>query len=85
MLFFVPLAAVVAPPVPALHGRARHGEAAADGDLDRTLAADAAFSNHARRRLAALLRLKLLELRLERLERVRRVIEHHAGVESLFE
>jgi hypothetical protein len=46
--------------------------------------ADPAFSEHALRRLSALLHLKYLELREEHLEYVRRVIEEHLGPDALF-
>jgi hypothetical protein len=49
----------------------------------RALDADELFSLRARRRAAAYLRMRLLELRRERLERAADVIEHRAPVDEL--
>lgn len=48
-------------------------------------ALDSAYSQRARRRAQALLRLRLLELREAGLERVREAIERHLPVDSLFD
>jgi hypothetical protein len=70
---------------PAIHGRPHKNTlAAARAPHDQSLRGDD-LSPHARRRLATLLRLKMLELHEEHLDRVRAVIERRLPVSALFE
>lgn len=51
----------------------------------RLLQADKLYSRRALRQARTILELKLMELRLERLERVRKALEHHVPIDRLLE
>lgn len=76
------LALAVCLPAAAHPARKRHGKRRATTPA-LTLSAGDLFSRRALRRARIILELKLLELRAERLERVRKAIEKHAPLDDL--
>jgi hypothetical protein len=69
----------------ALTGAAARTSARQPAGLTTQLVTPAAqiYSRRALRRARIILQLKLLELRRERLERVRKALEHHAPIEQI--
>jgi hypothetical protein len=77
LAFCLPVAAAAARPA---HRQHKHAQSAA---ISASISAADLYSRRALRRARIILELKLLELRSERLDRVRKAIEKHIPIDQL--